>query len=105
MNAREKSHRLFVTYLNRITLIMAGDFAKFNGELVCKFCTETLCQIKQSPLRDQLFKVNLSCLAFAYSRDVLSVYANMYMCHSLQGRYALLCSHKNMMNSLGLLTP
>lgn len=80
MNARKKLHPVLVTYLNRITLIMVGDFTKFNGDLVCKFCIETLCQIKQSPLKDQLFKVKLSYFSFTYSRDVFSVYSNRYMC-------------------------
>lgn len=104
-NAHGKLHRVLVTYLNRVTLIMVGDLTKFNGDLVRKFCVEALCQIKQSSLKDQLFKVHFLCLAFAHSIYVFFVYANLYMCHSSQGRYAPLCSHKNLVNSLGLLTP
>ncbi|KAK4739682.1 hypothetical protein R3W88_003379 [Solanum pinnatisectum] len=68
-NAREKLHRVLVTYLNRITLIMVGDFTKFNGDLMCKFCIETLCQIKQSPLKDQLFKFARKICSSLFSQE------------------------------------
>lgn len=69
-NAREKLHRVLVTYLNRITLIMVGDFTKFNRDLVCKFCIEALCQIKQSSLKDQLFKFARKICSSLFSQEL-----------------------------------
>ncbi|KAJ8572580.1 hypothetical protein K7X08_009091 [Anisodus acutangulus] len=69
-NAREKLHRVLVTYLNRITLIMAGDFKRFNGNLVHKFCVEALCHIKQSSLKDQLFKSVRKICSSLFSQEL-----------------------------------
>ncbi|CAN4110641.1 unnamed protein product [Withania somnifera] len=70
MSAREKLHRVLLTYFNRITLIMVGDFTKFNGNLVCKFCIEALCQIKQSSQKDQLFKFARKILSSLFSQEL-----------------------------------
>ncbi|XP_060167773.1 separase isoform X1 [Lycium barbarum] len=69
-NAREKLHRVLVTYLNRITLSMVGDFTKFNGDLVRKFCVETLRQIKQSSLKDQLLKFARKICSSLFSQEL-----------------------------------
>ncbi|KAF3628570.1 putative DNA polymerase delta subunit 4-like [Capsicum annuum] len=69
-NAHGKLHRVLVTYLNRVTLIMVGDLTKFNGDLVRKFCVEALCQIKQSSLKDQLFKFARKICSSLFSQEL-----------------------------------
>uniref|UniRef100_A0A1S4CD39 Separase-like n=2 Tax=Nicotiana TaxID=4085 RepID=A0A1S4CD39_TOBAC len=69
-NAQDKLHRVLVTYLNRITMTMFGDFTKFSGDLVREFCKEALCQIKNSSLNDQLFKFARKICSSIFSQEL-----------------------------------
>lgn len=57
MDGYDKLDRVLVSYLSKSALFLVGDLGRFDGNLVCKFCTVTLSEYTKSSLNDQIFKV------------------------------------------------